>query len=145
MPTACTALVAIAHAIAIANVAFNGVSELPLSLVHQGDQATLNLTVSCGSPVNGTAGLRTRAYSVDPLGGHVAAVALSNSTKTYFTISQSGHGMSDGFWLSQSVQSPGGAPLDQRSLSLDLEVSYKSGSVPSLDIAQDVGLYAYLH
>lgn len=146
----CSTLASTMKIRATGSVSANAIAGEPMKSVKVGEQVLCELHVDSSSTVSGvypsTAGFSAYNFSLVFSGGVKVGLSNKSSTPSYFVLSkemQGGGGISDGFWLSESVNSPGGAPLTQEELFLDLEVSYKASSVPSLDITKAAGTYDY--
>jgi len=134
----------------------NGVREPPLSGVPSGTNVTLAFHVNSSSfePVN-VDGFKNsaRAYPIDQSSFSLTFVTnpsitipllspFPNTTTPYFTLAH-GEPFADGFWVSQTANSPGGVPLQQQPLNAGFEVHFNRGTLASLDITKCLGSYNY--
>ena len=130
-------------------VVFNGIGDPPLSGVRGGDSVEMSFTVDSGDFLDGVD--NTRGYVIDQSSFSMefdspVTVGLMNpfpdGQTPYFTLAD-GLPVSDGFWVSTSVNSPGGVPLEQAPFNANLELGYTGGTLDSLDILDAVGVYDF--
>lgn len=135
---------------ALGQVFFNGISTPPLGGVASGESAILSFTVDSNNFVDGVPG-DTRGYVIDEssfvlsFSGGVS-VGLQNpfpaGQTPYFGLIE-GFPVSDGFFVSTSTVSPGGVPLSQTPVQMDLSIGYSGDTLTSLDILDALGVYGF--
>ncbi len=131
-------------------VIFNGINAAPLSGVNGGETAEVTFTVDSNNFMDGIPG-DTRGYVIDEssfelkFSGGVSQ-SLANpfpaGQTPYFTLVD-GFPVSDGFFISTSAVSPGGVPLEQTPVNLNLDLGYVGTTLSSLDILDAVGDYGF--
>ncbi|MEM8678681.1 MAG: hypothetical protein AAGF97_04905 [Planctomycetota bacterium] len=132
-------------------VIFNGIQEPPLSGVGGGSTMEMTFSVDSNNFVDGVPG-DTRGYIID---GSSFAMTFEPSGTTvgladpfpvgetpYFTLVD-GFPVSDGFFVSTFVTSPGGVPLSQDPFNVNLDLGYVGTTLDSLDILDAVGDYDF--
>lgn len=122
----------------------------PLGGVVAGQQATLSFQVDSNNFVDGFPG-DTRGYAIlQPsfvlqFSGGVSVGLLSpfpGGQTPFFTIVE-GFPVSDGFFVSTSPLSPGGVPISQMPLQLNLDLGYVGSTLSSLNILDALGSYNF--
>ncbi len=131
-------------------VEFNGISESPLSDVSFGDSASMTFLVDSGNFVDGAG--NTRGYVIDPSSfilsfesGVVTQMLLNPfppGETPYFTLAD-GIPVADRFWVSTSVNSPGGVPVEQEPFEANVDLGYVGETLSSLDILDALGTYDF--
>ena len=146
-------LAAPAHAVVVSvdifgTVVFNGVSDPPLGDVGGGDDVSISFQLDSDNFMEGVPG-DTRGYVIDQ-----ASFVMSFATPVdvgllnpfpgtpYFTLVE-GFPVADGFFVSDSPISPGGAALSQEPYHVNFEVGYTGDTLNSLDILDAVGTYDF--
>lgn len=132
-------------------VVFNGVSTAPLNAVGSGDSAKMSFQVDSNVFVDGIPG-DTRGYEIIQSSFDLSfnappvSVGLLNpfpgGQTPYFTLVD-GFPVSDGFFVSTSPISPGGVPLSQSPLQVNLDLGYVGSTLSSLDIMDALGSYDF--
>ena len=129
-------------------VGFNGINAPPLSGVSSGDSVEMSFTVDSNVFVDGVPG-DLRSFEINH-----SSFSLAFSTPVelgllnpfpgtpYFTLVD-GFPVSDGFFVSTSVVSPGGVPLSQEPFNANLDLGYTGDTLSSLDILDAVGVYDF--
>lgn len=131
-------------------VIFNGIADPPLGNINSGEAVALSFDVDSNNFVDGIPG-DTRGYVIDQ-----SSFSLSFSSgldmgllspfppgeTPYFTLVE-GFPVSDGFFVSTSPLSPGGVPLAQSPIQLNLSLGYTGNTLTSLDILDALGLYDF--
>lgn len=133
------------------SVVFNGVTVAPLNGVSGGDSVVMSFEVDSNTFVDGIPG-DTRGYVIDEtsfsmsFGAGPISVGLLNPFPAgqvpYFTLVD-GFPVSDGFFVSTSAVSPGGVPISQSPLSVNLDLGYAGTTLSSLDIVDAFGTYDF--
>ncbi len=132
------------------SVFFNGVTTQPLSGVGSGETAELSFMVDSNNFVDGIPG-DTRGYVIDEASFNLSfsggvSVGILNpfpaGQTPYFTLVD-GFPVSDGFFVSTSPNSPGGVPLSQTPLNVNVDIGYVGSTLSSLDILDAVGDYDF--
>ncbi len=131
-------------------VVFNGIGEPPLSGVMSGETALVSLMVDSDLFEDGVPG-DTRGYEIDQptfslgFSGGVS-VGLQDpfpdGRTPFFTLVE-GFPVSDGFFVSASSVSPGGVPLEQEGLFLNVDLGYDGSTLDTLDILDALGMYGF--
>ncbi|MGE0479666.1 MAG: PEP-CTERM sorting domain-containing protein [Phycisphaerae bacterium] len=150
------AFVAQAHAAIITvtaegAVVSNAVTTAPLDAVGSGDSATLTFQVDSNVFLNGVPG-DTRGYEIiqpsfslafdaPPVSVGLLSPFPAGQTP-YFTLVE-GFPVSDGFFVSTTPFSPGGVPISQSPLQMDLDLGYVGSTLGSLDILDALGTYDF--
>lgn len=146
-------LIAPAHAVEVpvsmsGSVFFNAIGDPPLSGVSAGDAVVMSFKVDSDNFVDGVPG-DTRGYVIDE-----SSFSLSFDTPLdvgllnpfpgtpYFTLVD-GFPVSDGFFVSSSPVSPGGAALAQEPYQVDFDLGYLGDTLGSLDILDAAGTYGF--
>lgn len=131
-------------------VIFNGIGDPPLGNVNSGETATVSFTVDSDNFMDGAPG-DTRGYEIDQssfsldFSGGTSVGLLDPfpvGETPYFTLVD-GFPVSDGFFISTSVFSEGGVPLEQDPVNLDFGVGYEGDTLGSLDILDAIGDYGF--
>lgn len=132
-------------------VVFNGVSTAPLNAVGGGDTAVMSFMVDSNVFVDGIPG-DTRGYEIIQSSFDLSfnappvSVGLLNpfpaGQTPYFSLVD-GFPVSDGFFVSTSPISPGGAPISQSPLQVNLDLGYVGSTLSSLDIEDALGTYDF--
>jgi len=128
-------------------VLFNAIGDAPLSDVGGGEQATVTFQVDTESFEDGIPG-DTRGYVIDPgtfmlsFSGGVSVGVMDPGDTAYFTLVE-GFPVSDGFFVSTSSVSPGGVPLAQDPIHLNVDLGYDGATLETLDILDAVGTYGF--
>lgn len=132
-------------------VAFNAVSTAPLNAVGSGDRATLTFQVDSNVFVEGVPG-DTRGYEIIQPSFSLAFDAppvsvgllspFPDGQTPYFTLVE-GFPISDGFFVSTTPLSPGGVPISQSPLAMDLDLGYGGSTLGSLNILDALGTYDF--
>lgn len=132
-------------------VLFNAVTAPPLGLVGAGDSALLTFQVDSTVFVDGIPG-DTRGYEIIQPSFSLSfdappvSLGLLNpfpaGQTPYFTLVE-GFPVSDGFFVSTNPSSPGGVPLSQTPVQLDLDLGYVGSTLGSLDILDALGEYDF--
>ena len=127
---------------ATGTVLSNAITDSPLGDVTVGEGVVLSFLVDSNDFVDGSD--NTRGYTISTFslafGGGVQ-VAGSGDT-AYFTLAD-GIPVSDGFWVSSSPDSPGGAGLEQSPYQVNLDLGYDGATLSSLDILDAAGAYNF--
>lgn len=145
--TASVAHAAIVEVEVAGTVLFNGIDDAPLSGVGGSEQATVTFQVDSETFDEGVPG-DTRGYVIDPgtfmlsFSGGVSVGMMDPGDTGYFTLVE-GFPVSDGFFVSTSPVSPGGVPLTQDPVNLNLDLGYGEDTLATLDILDAVGSYAF--
>jgi hypothetical protein len=132
---------------ATGTVVFNGVNGAPLDGVNGGETATVSFTVDSDNFIDGVPG-DLRSYVIDPMSfvlsfsGGVSVGLVAAPPDCYFTIVD-GFPVSDGFFVSTSIVSPGGVPLEQEPVQFNLDLGYDGSLLQSLDIHEAKGVYGF--
>ena len=130
-------------------VFFNGIGDPPLSGVSAGDTAIMSFQVDSNVFLDGAS--NTRGYEIIQssfsltFGGDISVGLLNPfpaGETPYFTLAN-GIPVSDRFWVSTSVNSPGGVPLEQTPVNFDLDIGYTGDTLSSLDIHDAIGTYDF--
>ena len=132
------------------SVAFNGISDAPLSTVGGGDFVVVSFKVDSDIFVDGVPG-DVRGYEIDqssfsiafdtPLTMGLLAPFPAGETP-YFGVVD-GFPVSDGFFVSTSFVSEGGVPLEQEPFNFNHSLGYVGETLDSLDILDAVGTYDF--
>ncbi len=131
-------------------VNFNAISTQPLSGVSSGETGVLSFLVDSNNFVDGIPG-DTRGYVIDEASFNLSfsggvSVGILNpfpaGQTPYFTLVE-GFPVSDGFFVSTSAISPGGVPLSQTPLNVNVDLGYVGSTLNSLDILDAVGDYGF--
>lgn len=131
------------------SVFFNGIGSPPLDGVSAGDSAVMSFQVDSAVFQNGAG--NTRGYEIIQssfsltFGGDISVGLLNPfpaGQTPYFTLAD-GIPVSDRFWVSTSPDSPGGVPLEQTPVNVDIDLGYTGSTLSSLDIADAVGVYDF--
>jgi hypothetical protein len=131
-------------------VVFNGITTAPLNAVAAGHTAVMSFQVDSNVFVEGVPG-DTRGYEIIQPSFSLAfstpvSVGLLNpfpaGQTPYFTLVD-GFPVSDGFFVSTSPTSPGGVPISQTPLQVNLDLGYVGTTLGSLDILDAVGTYGF--
>lgn len=131
-------------------VIFNGIGAAPLGDVNGGEDVTLSFEVDSDNFVDGIPG-DTRGYEIDQSSfvlsfssGVMVGLAspFPAGTTPYFSLVD-GFPVSDGFFVSTSAVSPGGVPLAQDPVNLNLDLGYDGATLASLDILDALGTYDF--
>jgi hypothetical protein len=137
-----------AHATPVLVAAFGEVTEnliadSPLGDVAAGEGVVMSFTVDSNNFVDGAGG-DSRGYVISSFAlafsGGVNVGLLIGGDTAYFTLAD-GIPVSDGFWVSSSPDSPGGAQLEQEPYNVNLDLGYEGDTLSSLDILDAVGIY----
>jgi len=129
-------------------VFFNGIGDPPLSDVQAGDAASLTFLVDSNNFMDGVG--NTRGYVIDQssfvltLGSVEMGLAdpFPAGETPYFTLAD-GIPVADRFWVSTSVNSPGGVPLAQDPIEANVDLGYTGDTLSSLDILDALGTYDF--
>lgn len=128
---------------ATGTVYFNGINSAPLSGVGNGEVATMTAWVDSTNWVEGVPGdLRSyviTSFDLSFSGG--TSVGLGGGG-AYFTLVD-GFPVSDGFFVSDSITSPGGVALDVGDYQFNLDIGYVGTTLGSLDITDAYGTYDF--
>jgi hypothetical protein len=128
----------------------NAITQPPLNAITVGQIVTMSFTVDSNNYVDGVPG-DTRGYEIDQSSFVLAfssgvEIGLLNpfpaGETPYFTLVD-GYPVSDGFFVSTSPLSPGGVPIAQTPLQLDLDLGYSGTTLASLDILAAEGVYDF--
>jgi len=130
-------------------VLFNAITTPPLNAVMAGQVVQMVFYVDSSNFVEGVPG-DTRGYVIDQstfqlLAGPVNIGLLNPfpaGETPYFTLVD-GFPVSDGFFVSTSPVSPGGVPLAQTPIQVNLDLGYVGTTLGSLDILQALGTYGF--
>jgi hypothetical protein len=137
-----------AHAVtvfvaALGEVTENLIADSPLGGVAVGEDVLMTFTVDSNDFVDGAGG-DTRGYVISSFSlafsGRVTVGLLIGGDSAYFTLAD-GIPVSDGFWVSSSPDSPGGAQLEQEPYNVNLDLGYEGDTLSSLDILDAGGVY----
>jgi hypothetical protein len=137
-----------AHAVTVLVAAFGEVTEnliadSPLGDVTAGEGVVMSFTVDSSNFVDGVSG-DSRGYVISSFSlafsGGVNVGLLMGGDTAYFTLAD-GMPVSDGFWVSTSPDSPGGAPLEQEPYNVNLDLGYEGDTLSSLGILDAAGVY----
>ena len=129
-------------------VFFNGIGDPPLSDVQAEDAASLTFLVDSNNFMDGVG--NTRGYVIDQssfvltLGSVEMGLAdpFPAGETPYFTLAD-GIPVADRFWVSTSVNSPGGVPLAQDPIEANVDLGYTGDTLSSLDILDALGTYDF--
>jgi hypothetical protein len=143
-----------AHAVTVrvdvsGQVIFNAITAPPLGDVDAGDPVSISFTVDSDDFTNGIPG-DTRGYAIDPDSFVITFDGVQiglqdpfpDGRTPYFTLVD-GFPVADGFFIASSPVSPGGVPLAQTPYQLNLDLGYEGDVLPSLDILDAQGDYAF--
>lgn len=128
-------------------VSFNRIGEPPLSGVQAGEGVEMSFMVDSDVFQDGVPG-DTRGYNiiVDSFAlsftGGVSVGLLPGGADSFFTLVD-GFPVSDGFFVSTSPFSPGGAPLEQEPVNVNLDLGYTGDTLSSLNILDALGVYDF--
>jgi hypothetical protein len=127
-------------------VNFNTIGEGELGTVSSGDVATMSFSVDSDMFTEGIPG-DLRSYDIDAGSFSLdfdsgASVGLMGAPTSYFTLVD-GFPVSDGFFVSTSLTSPGGAPLSEDPYNINLDLGYVGETLSSLNILDAVGVYEF--
>ncbi len=129
-------------------VTFNAINDPPLNAVGSGANVEMFFEVDSDVFVEGIPG-DTRGYEINQSSFSLnfdtpLSIGLLNPfpETPYFTLVD-GFPVSDGFFVSTSPISPGGVPLAQEPLNLNLDLGYTGDTLSSLDILDAAGVYDF--
>lgn len=131
-------------------VVFNGIGDPPLGGVNSFDNVVMSFEVDSDNFMDGVPG-DLRSYEIDQSSFSLAfdtpvEVGLLDpfpaGQTPYFTVVD-GFPVSDGFFVSTSLVSPGGVPLEQEPVNANLDLGYMGDTLSSLDILDAAGTYDF--
>jgi hypothetical protein len=128
---------------ALGEVTENLIADSPLGDVAAGEGVVMSFTVDSNDFVDGASG-DSRGYVISSFAlafsGGVTVGWLIGGDTAYFTLAD-GMPVTDGFWVSSSPDSPGGAQLEQTPYNVNLDLGYEGDTLSSLDILDAGGVY----
>jgi hypothetical protein len=130
---------------ALGEVTENLIADSPLGDVAAGEGVVMSFTVDSNDFVDGAGG-DSRGYVISSFSlafsGGVTVGLLIGGDTAYFALAD-GIPVSDGFWVSSSPDSPGGAQLEQEPYNVNLDLGYDGDTLSSLDILDAGGVYDF--
>lgn len=129
-------------------VVFNAIGVPPLGDVNPGETAVMSFLVDSNVFIDSIPG-DVRAYEIDHSsfslefsGGVIQGLLIPFPGTPYFGVID-GFPVSDGFFVSSSIVSPGGVALQQEIFQANLSLGYVGSTLSSVDILDAVGTYDF--